>query len=51
MHDGLHQQALRVDRDMTLAASDFFACIIALLINPPPAFSAVVSVDVVEIAM
>ena len=39
MHDGVHQQALRVDENVPLLALDFLARIIAMRVVSPP-FSA-----------
>src|SRR5664280_2808774 len=40
MHDGVHQEALRVDENMSLLAFDFLARIIAMRIDATPPFSA-----------
>jgi len=40
MHDGVHQQALRVDEDMALFAFDLFARVEAVRIDAGPPFSA-----------
>ena len=40
MHDRLHQQALRVDHDMALAAVDLLACVIARRVDAAPPVSA-----------
>ena len=40
MHDGVHQQALRIDEDMPLLAFDLLARIIAVRIDAAPPFSA-----------
>jgi hypothetical protein len=39
MHDGVHQEALRVDENVPLLALDFLARIIAMRVVKPP-FSA-----------
>jgi hypothetical protein len=38
MHDGVHQQTLRVDENVALLALDFLACIIAVRVNLRPPF-------------
>ena len=38
MHDGVHQQALRIDKDVALPALDLLACIVARRINRRPPF-------------
>jgi len=43
MHDGIHQQALRIDEDVTLFAFDLLAAIKARRINPAPPFSALLT--------
>jgi hypothetical protein len=43
MHDGLHQQALRIDEDVPLLAFDLLAAIEARRINPAPPFSALLT--------
>ena len=40
MHDGVHQQALRVDENVPLLALDILARIVAVRINARPPFSA-----------
>ena len=39
VHDGVHQQALRIDEDMPLLALDLLARIIAVRIDAGPPFS------------
>jgi hypothetical protein len=41
--DGFHQQALRVDKNMPLLALYLFAAIEARRIDPPPPFSALLT--------
>jgi hypothetical protein len=36
MHDGVHQEALRVDENVPLLALDLFARIVAMRIVEPP---------------
>jgi hypothetical protein len=43
MHDGVHQQALRIDEDVPLLALDLLAAIEARRINPAPPFSALLT--------
>ena len=43
MHEGLHQQALRVDEHVPLLAFDLLAAIEARPINPRPPFSALLT--------
>ena len=43
MHDGVHQQALRIDKDVALPALDLLACIVARRINRRPPFSALLT--------
>ena len=38
--DSVHQQALRVDKDMTLLAFDFLARIVSASVDAAPPFSA-----------
>ena len=40
MHDGVHQQALRIDENMALLAFDLLARIVAVRIDAGPPFSA-----------
>jgi hypothetical protein len=40
MHDGVHQQALRVDEDMPLLTLNFFARIVTMRVDGRPPFSA-----------
>ena len=40
MHDGVHQQALRIDEDMPLLAFDLLACIKAMRVDATAPFSA-----------
>jgi hypothetical protein len=42
MHDGVHQEALRVDENVPLLALDLFARIVAMRIVEPP-FSALLT--------
>ena len=43
VHDGVHQQALRIDEDVPLLALDLLACIVARRINRRPPFSALLT--------
>ena len=43
VHDGVHQQALRIDEDVPLLALDLLACIVARRINRGPPFSALLT--------
>jgi hypothetical protein len=43
MHDGVHQQALRVDQEVPLLAFDFLARIIAMGVDAAPPFSALLT--------
>ena len=43
VHDGVHQQALRIDEDMPLLALDLFARVIARRINRRSPFSALLT--------
>src|SRR4051794_462994 len=43
LDDGLEQQALGVDQDMTLLASDLLAAVIARRVNAAPPFSALLT--------
>src|SRR5208283_5649840 len=43
VHDGVHQQALRIDADMPLRALDLLACIEPVRIDRRPAFSALLT--------
>jgi hypothetical protein len=43
MDDGLEQQALGVDQDMTLLAPDLLATVIARRVNAAPPFSALLT--------
>jgi hypothetical protein len=40
MHDGVHQEALRVDENMPLLALDLLARIVAMRVDAGPPFSA-----------
>jgi hypothetical protein len=40
MHDGVHQEALRIDEDMPLLAFDLLACIKAMRVDATAPFSA-----------
>jgi hypothetical protein len=40
MHDGVHQEALRIDENMPLLAFDFLSRIIAMRVDATPPFSA-----------
>ena len=40
MHDGVKQQAYRIDKDVALLALDFLARVVARRINAGPPFSA-----------
>jgi hypothetical protein len=40
MDDGMHQQALRVDKDVALLAFDFLARVVAARVDAAPPFSA-----------
>ena len=46
MHDGVHQQALRIDEDVTFLAFDLLACIVSRRIVGPP-FSALLTIGAV----
>jgi hypothetical protein len=43
MHDGVHQQALRIDKDVPLLALDLLATVKARRIDPTPPFSALLT--------
>ena len=43
VHDGVHQQALGIDEDVSLLALDLLACIVARRINRRPPFSALLT--------
>jgi hypothetical protein len=43
MHDGVHQQTLRIDEDVPLLALDLLATIEAWRIDPVPPFSALLT--------
>ena len=43
MHDGVHQQALRIDQDVALLALDLLARIVAMWIDRGPPFSALLT--------
>ena len=43
VHDGMHQQALRIDEDVPLLALDLLACIVARRIDRRPPFSALLT--------
>jgi hypothetical protein len=43
MHDGVHQQALRIDEDMPLLPVDLLAAIKTRRMDPTPPFSALLT--------
>ena len=43
MHDGVHQQALRIDEDVPLLTLDLLACIVARRVDRRPPFSALLT--------
>jgi hypothetical protein len=43
MHDRIHQQALRIDEEVSLLAFDLLAAVEARRIDPAPPFSALLT--------
>jgi hypothetical protein len=43
MHDRVHQEALRIDKNVSLLALDLLACVVARRIDAGPPFSALLT--------